>query len=230
MHINLFLFRVGTLAAILVPAVSSAQTVPSGLRDFARAIKSSAGVTPVLPLSTQYQPGFIYREVSANGSIVRRIVCEVAFRQPPIENALAIPTTHTFRDSGFNVGLGFVPPSTAADAKAKLGVALGSVRNVELTFSGVKAFEVPPFFTSNPTDGQPVETTLTSACAKSLDKLEVVGPKHNRRFRERVFIVTKALSASTLSYSLDKTGTAGVDLTAGINAPTVGTVDLVGGW
>jgi len=183
----------------------------------------NAGMTPLIPASNLYNPGYIFRLVrGANGRDIRRTVCLRAFDAEPIEAQIALPNSTTFVENGFNLGINLAPGAIARGLSAKFGVEAANQRSVSLSFAGLQSWEVPLANSIDERTGQVVRRTINPACMQNLEGLE----RQGNRFKDRVFLVLRSTAATSFTYTLNSEGSTGITIEADIEEVSDGSV----GW
>lgn len=211
------------LGCVAMLADASAQTQPpAGYRQYFRSMQE-AGMTPLIPASNLYQPGYIFRLVrNESGRDVRRTVCIRAFADEPIEAQIALPNSTTFVENGFNLGINLAPGAIARALSAKFSAQANNQRSVSLEFAGLQSWEVPLANRWDTQMNQVRRRTIDPACLANLETLD----RQGSRFKDRVFMVLRATAATSFTYTMNSEGTTGITIEADIEEVADGSL----GW
>lgn len=182
-----------------------------------------AGMTPLIPASNLYQPGYIFRLVrNESGRDVRRTVCIRAFADEPIEAQIALPNSTTFVENGFNLGINLAPGAIARALSAKFAAQASSQQSVALTFAGLQSWEVPLANNWDDQLNRVRRRVIDPACMANLESLQ----RQGSRFKDRVFMVLRATAATSFTYTMNSEGTTGITIEADIEEVADGSL----GW
>lgn len=206
-------------------AVAQQQSVPRYYRAYVDAMKN-AGWAALIPASSDYMPGYVFRWVrtgnGGNRRWVARTVCSNAFLTPPRVTVSSLPNAHEFRENGFNASLSLSPVVLPGELSANIGAQLSRVRRVQLTFGELRQYEVAEANQFDEATETVIERRLNPACVRNLRGLAL----QRGRFRDRVELVMRATVPQSFNYTLHAEG--GANITLGASIPNVATGAV--GW
>lgn len=196
-----------------------AQDTPAGPYDAYGASIRAAGFTALIPASGAYGPGYVYRLATGDdGQPIVVTVCANAFVTSASE--VDAPALAAQRFAGLADSLNVAPGAVAPDLAAAFGAELDRSRPVDVSFGKLRSFEV--LQKAELSAATPAKREINRDCEFLLKQL----PQSNGVFRDKVFIVVRAVAADSYSYALQQDVGAEADLTAGLATPPA----PAGGW
>lgn len=198
----------GWLCASSVAALSQPAT---NFKDYRKSIQK-LGLTPLIPASTSFEPGYIYRlQRNIDGNVFQKSVCRQAFTAPPVSSTLSFPDETVAREKGFDLSLKFLPPVLGDKIKAALGVNLNQISNVSISIPKATQLEIAQPVALDPRTGKKVWRTLTADCAEILQSR----PRNaDGTFRIPIYMVISAVSPETMKFVLNQKSGAKLSLDA----------------
>lgn len=187
-----------------------------------RASIKQLGLTPLIPASTSFQPGYIYRlRRNDAGNVFQQSVCKQAFTVPAVTSTISFPDETVARETGFDLSLKFLPAALANKVKAALGVNVSKISNVSISIPRATQFEVAQMVSLDPKTGAKVRRTLTADCAEILQNL----PRNpDGGFRVPLYMVISSVSPDAMKFTFDQTSGGALSIDADAAASfTVGT-------
>lgn len=191
-----------TLAMLLVSTggAALAQT-PANFPEYRNSLKK-LGLTPLIPASTSFEPGYIFRlRQNTDGAVFQQSVCKQAFKAPAAVSTLSFPDETVAREKGFDLSLKFLPPVLADKIKAALGLNLKQISNVSINIPKATQLEVAQRVALDPKTGAKVRRELAGDCAEILQALPRNG---DGSFRIPLYMVISAVSPDTMKFTFDQ--------------------------
>ena len=192
-------------------SLASAQRSPPAFKAYEKALRDR-GYYPVLPMSTVYKPGYIYKLDSGMGNISSATtVCENAFEGSPVTSNEAIPTGAKTTDKSFKLALGALPALVGDAVNASLGIDWAKVKKVELALDGIVRYSVSNEITQDPSTAQFITRKFSPLCEARLRRLKV---KTNGDLVQPLYVVVHSYTANKLQYKLEGLGSFAFNLGA----------------
>lgn len=202
-HLAVTIQSVKLAATVLVAIAATAATCQpaSSFSDYRKSIRK-LGLTPLIPASTNFAPGYIYRlQRNIDGNIFQKSVCGQAFTAPPTASTISFPDEAVAQEQGFDLSLNFLPPILAGKIKAALGVNLDRISNVAISIPKATQLEIAQPVSLDPKTGAKVRRSLTADCGEILKAL----PRNaDGSFRVPLYMVISAVSPDTMKFVLDQ--------------------------
>jgi hypothetical protein len=212
-----------TLLGALASAISMAQGTPSDFKAFRAALKAN-GLSAVIPPSSDYKPGFVFRfDRNADGQWFPRRICSQLFVTAPITSNITFPQTHRFSDSDISLGLKLLPGGVSEKLSAGFSADFQRAKTVDLKFDRITRLEVPEANSLDPQSSAVVERVVNPACVSNLS-IQPVDKKG--RFKSKLYIVVRSVSAKGFEFTFDRDGTSGFSLSGALE----GVVSGNAGW
>lgn len=191
-------------AALLSACLASTSTLAQPAPNFPqyRASIKQLGLTPLIPASTSFQPGYIYRlQRNTEGNVFQKSVCKQAFAAPAVSSTISFPDETIAREKGFDLSLKFLPPALASKIKAALGGNVSQISNVSISIPKATQYEIAQSVSLDPKSGAKVRRTLSADCAEILQNQ----PRNaDGSFRIPLYMVISAVSPDTMKFAFDQ--------------------------
>ena len=213
----------GAAVALAAAMSLAAQPVAPAYAAYQKAL-ADHGLTAVLPASTDFAPGYVYKLLrNASGKVFISTVCSNLFLSPSREIDIGLPDSQQFSDNNWSAGLNFLPGILPDLIKAKLGVEASRVRTLDMRFLGMQSYEVAEANQFDATTRKVVQRQVNPACQATLAQQKL---SPDGSYATHVFIVLRATKSDGFSYTLKTSGGAGANVTAGMAAQ----LDANVGW
>jgi hypothetical protein len=157
----------------------------------------SAGYDLVYPPTTGYGAGYLFTILeTADGTKFRRTICEQTFRGSQlIENDVTLLSKTIGRDNNFEFLIGLSEALLRDLAAAKVALQRSDISAVEVSFSGVKTYEIPPALRPDGTR-KLVDPNCEINIATATDS--------EGQFLQPTFLVVGTLGISAINYDVSR--------------------------
>lgn len=211
-------FKYTSLAMIVIAIVNStelasAQSTDASAKAYRKAMEN-IGLTPLLPASTAFRPGYIYTLVKGTAGPFSRTVCANAFVDAPIRTDVAFPKVGATADKKFNFSLNFLPSFLAKAVSAALGLNTSSSKTVIVNISGATTVEIPQSVSAD-TRGSTVKRIIDANCALELGAQP---KKRDGSFLYPTFVVVTSTYADHFEIKTTQAGEAAANVSAKVTS------------
>jgi hypothetical protein len=193
----------GVVALFVFPSYATGQQQGSAVdyKEYAAAIRGT-GFTPLVPASTKFVPGYVYRLVKNNqGKPFPQTVCARLFDTESVASSQALPSLKRVRGGSLKFSLSFLPDFLAKAVEAAFGIDTSKSTTTEMSFEDIITSEIPQANVIDTETSTVVPRTVNRLC---LANLKMLSSRKDKSFVQPVFIVIRSSEAKVLQFVLDK--------------------------
>ena len=204
----------GVLALFVFPSYAAGQQQGAAVdyKEYAAAIRG-AGFTPLVPASTKFVPGYVYRLVKNNqGKPFPQTVCARLFDTQSVASSQVLPSLKRVRGGSLKFSLNFLPDFLAKAVEAAFGLDASKSTTTEMSFEDILTSEIPQANVIDTETNTVVPRSVNKLC---LANLRILPSKKDKSFIQPVFIVIRSSEAKAIQFSLDKDNKTSISASAG---------------